>query len=123
MKLHSNANDSTFRISAYDRNTVTVAEQALSADFIITAHELFTELPRVDVTQLRWQNLQQLHDLELQVLLIGSGHKQRFPDAALYAELSRQRIGLEAMDLAAACRTYNILVAEDRRVAALIMFD
>ena len=49
--------------------------------------------------------------------------KQRFPHPRLTRELAAKRIGVEAMDLQAACRTYNILMAEERRVAAALLFS
>lgn len=54
-------------------------------------------------------------------MLFGSGASLRFPHPKLTADLARARIGVEAMDTAAACRTYNILLAEGRRVVALLL--
>ena len=56
-----------------------------------------------------------------EIVLLGSGPRLRFPSAALYAGLVKARIGVEVMDTAAACRTYNILAAEGRRVAAALL--
>ena len=56
-----------------------------------------------------------------EIVLLGSGARLRFPSPALYAGLIKARIGVEVMDTAAACRTYNILAAEGRRVAAALI--
>ncbi|MFO1313405.1 MAG: Mth938-like domain-containing protein [Burkholderiales bacterium] len=56
-----------------------------------------------------------------EMVLLGTGDRQRFPHPRLTAALSAARIGVEAMDTRAACRTFNILVAEDRRVAAALI--
>jgi uncharacterized protein len=61
-------------------------------------------------------------ELDLEILLIGTGPKQRFPHPRLTQALLRKRIGVEAMDLQAACRTYNILMAEERKVLAALLF-
>lgn len=61
-------------------------------------------------------------DLQPEILLLGTGPRQRFPHPRLTAALLRARIGVEVMDLQAACRTYNILVAEERKVAAALLF-
>ena len=61
-------------------------------------------------------------ELHLEILLLGTGARQRFPHPRLTQSLARERIGIEAMDLQAACRTYNILMAEERRVAAALLF-
>lgn len=58
-----------------------------------------------------------------EVLLFGTGQHQRFPPPALLRPLMQARIGVEVMDTAAACRTYNILIAEDRKVAAALLLD
>lgn len=59
-----------------------------------------------------------------QVVVLGTGRQQHFPAPQLLAALARDRIGLEIMDTASACRTYNILAAEGRNVcAALLMIE
>jgi len=62
-------------------------------------------------------------DLEPDVLLLGTGSSLVFPDPAVYAHVLARGIGMEVMDTGAACRTYNILVAEDRPVVAAIIID
>jgi uncharacterized protein len=56
-----------------------------------------------------------------EMVLLGTGARQRFPHPRLYHALSAARVGVEVMDTRAACRTFNILVAEDRRVAAALV--
>jgi len=58
---------------------------------------------------------------EPDVLLLGTGARQHFPHPRLYRSLTDAGIGVECMDTPAACRTYNILVAEDRKVVAAIL--
>ena len=66
---------------------------------------------------------EQLAALKVEVLIFGSGSRIRFPRPAWLAPLVAQRIGLETMDTAAACRTYNILAQEGRRVAAALLVE
>ncbi|MFA6312944.1 MAG: Mth938-like domain-containing protein [Sterolibacterium sp.] len=61
--------------------------------------------------------------LDCEVLIFGTGRRQRFPRPALLQPLMLARIGVEVMDTPAACRTYNILMAEDRKVAAALLLD
>jgi uncharacterized protein len=56
-----------------------------------------------------------------EVVLIGTGRRTHFPDAAITAPLFERGIGVEAMDTGAACRTFNLLAAEQRAVAALLL--
>jgi uncharacterized protein len=123
MKLHSDAGDLSLRITAYSASSIMIGERQMSSDFVITPQSLIVDLEPVEVTQLDWASLTALHDLDLEVLLVGSGTQQQFLAGHFYAELSRVRIGLEVMTTPAACRTFNILAAEDRRVAALMTFD
>jgi uncharacterized protein len=58
---------------------------------------------------------------EPEMVLLGTGSKQVFPHPRLLKSLSAARIGVEVMDTRAACRTFNILAAEDRRVAAALI--
>lgn len=58
-----------------------------------------------------------------EMVLLGTGDRQRFPHPRLLQALSAARVGVEVMDTRAACRTFNILVAEDRRVAAALIVD
>ena len=56
-----------------------------------------------------------------EIVLLGTGSRQRFPHPRLLQALAAARVGVEVMDTPAACRTFNILVAEDRRVAAALI--
>ena len=78
------------------------------------------------------ENIQNLDDLialglsrtlalEPELVLLGTGARQIFPDAAYGAQFLRAGIGFEVMDTSAACRTFNVLVGEQRRVAAMLL--
>ena len=58
-----------------------------------------------------------------EVVIFGSGSRLRFPPAALLRGLMARRIGVETMDAAAACRTYNVLAAEGRAVVAALLLE
>ena len=68
------------------------------------------------------EDFQELSKLGAEIVLLGTGARQRFPHPRLTGALGAKRIGLEVMDLKAACRTYNILVAEERKVALALVF-
>jgi uncharacterized protein len=77
-------------------------------------------MPR-SVEELRAEHLGPLFALEPEVVVLSTGVKQQFPRAALRAEFATRKIGLEVMEIGAACRTYNVLVGEERRVLAAIL--
>jgi uncharacterized protein len=64
-----------------------------------------------------------LAELSVEMVIFGSGARLRFPPPAWLAPLMARRIGLETMDTAAACRTYNILAGEGRPVAAVLLVE
>ena len=67
------------------------------------------------------EHLQPVLALAPEVVIIGSGARLRFPPAAVLRVLFERRIGVETMDTAAACRTYNVLASEGRSVVAALM--
>ena len=83
---------------------------------------------RIDWSAARYEDLGASHfttlaELEVEVIIFGSGPRIRFPKPAWLAPLVARRIGVETMDTAAACRTYNILAQEGRRVAAALLLE
>jgi uncharacterized protein len=72
--------------------------------------------------ELAEENFSGLAGMGLEVVLLGTGRALRFPHPRLTRALASARTGLEVMDTQAACRTFNILVAEERRVAAALLF-
>ncbi len=61
--------------------------------------------------------------LQPELVIFGSGSRIRFPKPALLRALIERRIGIETMDTGAACRTYNVLLAEGRSVVAALLFE
>lgn len=94
----------------YERSIVVLAEEVRS-DWDAAG---FDEL---DETHFAW-----FLELKPDLLLLGTGARQRFPHPRLYRALTDAGIGVECMATPAACRTYNILAAEGRRVVAAILF-
>lgn len=69
------------------------------------------------------QHFARLAELQPELVLFGSGQQLRFPRPAWLQALVAQRIGVETMDTAAACRTYNILAGEGRHVVAALLLE
>ena len=78
-------------------------------------------LPRFeDLTETHFE---QILALQPELVVFGSGSRIRFARPQLYRSLINARIGVETMDLAAACRTYNVLAAEGRTVLAALLIE
>jgi uncharacterized protein len=73
--------------------------------------------------QLRAEHFEQLAALSPELVIFGSGPRLRFAAPALMRSLIERRIGVETMDTAAACRTYNVLAAEGRAVVAALLLE
>ena len=76
----------------------------------------------------RFEDLTEAHFSQLaasqpELVIFGSGARLRFPPPAFLRELMARRIGVETMDTLAACRTYNVLAGEGRRVTAALLID
>ncbi len=122
MKLHASAPTALNTFTAYGDRYVMVNDQRHEANLIVLPERLLTwSVASFDV--LKEEDFHVLLDLNLEILLLGTGSRQRFPHPRLTRELAAKRIGVEVMDLQAACRTYNILMAEERRVAAALLFS
>ena len=68
-------------------------------------------------------HFEQLAQLPVEIVIFGSGARQRFVSPAWLAGLMHKRIGIETMDMAAACRTYNVLASEGRQVALALLLE
>ena len=72
---------------------------------------------------MRSEDFELLASLDAEIILLGTGNLLRFPTADLMRPLARAQKGLEVMDLPAACRTYNVLMGEGRKVAVGLLLD
>jgi uncharacterized protein len=121
VKLHAASPGAANTITAYGEDHVLVNGQRRDSSVIITADRVLAwEADAFD--SLKSEDFERLVDLGVEIVLLGTGPRQRFPHPRLTAPLSVAGIGVEVMDLKAACRTYNILVAEERKVAAALLF-
>jgi len=122
VKLHASVPAALNAFTAYGEGYVMVGGQRVAHNVIVLPDRL---LPwrATAFDALGEEDFAVFLDLGLEILLLGTGAKQRFPHPRLTRALAAGRVGVEAMDLQAACRTYNILVAEERRVAAALLFE
>ncbi|MBT8126388.1 MAG: Xcc1710-like domain-containing protein [Gammaproteobacteria bacterium] len=110
-------------VTGYERNIIVVNGDAKTSSFIISDEQLIENWAPTHIDELRSHHLDPLLGLEPELVLIGTGEVLKFPSVSHYACLIQQNIGVEIMDSAAACRTYNILLNEGRKVVAGIILD
>ena len=122
MKLHASVPSAANIITAYGDDYVMVSGQRRESSTIVTPDEV-RDWGAADFHSLTAEHFGELLKLGADIVLLGTGARQRFPHPRLTAALAEARIGLEVMDAKAACRTYNILVAEERKVALALLFE
>jgi uncharacterized protein len=123
MKLHSPATAGLLSITAYDVGYIDVNGRRLTKSFLLTPQRLIENWPPAAFDRLAESDLQAIAALACPIVLLGTGPRQHFPAPRLLRPLIERRIGVEVMDSFAACRTYNILMAEGRDVAAAIIIE
>ena len=123
MKLHLQDAANSYRFTAYGDDYVSINNVAYKKSLVITPNKLDTEWNVANFDLLTEQNFEFLLTFNAEILLLGTGRKLCFPHPGLYRSIMAAGIGLESMDTRAACRTYNILMGEGRRVAAAIIMD
>lgn len=126
MKLYQDNNANLNVVTGYGDDHVLVNKVRHDGNLIVTADSIHTDwapAARGDLRALTADDLAALAALGPEIVIVGTGRRQRFPAPALLRPLIEARIGFEFMDLAAACRTYNILVGEGRSVAVALLFE
>ena len=114
------ADGATRIIRGYDATSITTNEGVLTSSALIAADALEPWPPHA-VAELRAEHVALLLAHDPEVIIIGTGATFALPPPAALAAARARRIGVEVMDTAAACRTYNVLVSEGRRVVAGLM--
>lgn len=121
MKLHLSNADGLNSFTAYGDDYVDVNGQRHVANVVVLPERLLPAWTSARFETLSEADFALLAGLPVEILLLGTGKTLRFPSPALLQPLMAARIGLEVMDTQAACRTYNILAGEGRKVAAAIL--
>lgn len=121
MKLHAAALGHLHTFTGYGEGYVMVNGERHEASLLVLP-ERIEPWPVAHFDALAEAHFARIAELKPEVVLLGTGSRLRFPHPRLLAPLAQARIGVEVMDLRAACRTYNILMAEERSVAAALLF-
>ena len=100
---------------------VRIGEQTLALPALVTGNEIVAGWPPTSVEELEEDHLEAIKGLSPELVLMGTGSRQVFPHPRLVFALQREGIGIEVMSTDAACRTYNVLAGEGRKVVAALM--
>lgn len=119
MKLHAE-NTNLNAVTGYGNGWIEVNGERHEHALVLMPEGPVQRWDVAEFASLATEHFEGLLALRPELVLFGSGERQRFPHPRLTAALARERIGVEVMDTLAACRTYNILAAEGRRVVAAL---
>ena len=108
-------------ITGYGPGWLAINGERVTTSVLITSGGLREPLKANSPEELIAADFARLAELPVEMVIYGSGPRLQFPPTAWMSPLMRRRMGLETMDTAAACRTYNILAGEGRPVAALLL--
>ena len=123
MKFTLQTPSSSNLVHACSETEIRVREHVIRASVILTETEIVFDWPPACIEELSLLHLQAALQLNPELILLGTGTRQVFPDARVIAAIQAAGVGFEVMDTRAACRTYNILVQEGRKVAAALIVE
>ena len=120
MKFTLEATSRVNLIRGYSSQEIRIGEHRLQTSCIVSADSLVDDWSPKTFAELAPEHLDSILALKPELVLLGTGPTQRFPPSSIRSAFTSRGVGLEVMDLGAACRTFNILVQEDRRVVAAL---
>ena len=123
MKLHADPRSTHHTVTAYGPGQVSIDGQPYARSLLLLPDRIDAGWGPAAFAALAAEHLAGLAGLACDVILLGTGAHQRFPAPALLRPLIEAGRGVEVMDTPAACRTYNVLVAEGRRPAAALIVE
>lgn len=121
--MHFARDDSAgdFLIKRYTPGSMIIGATEYDSSLILTPSRLITDWAPENFQALQAGHFTRLLELEPEVVILGTGAHLQFPHPAITSPLLTQGVGVEVMDTAAACRTYNVLLSEGRQVVAALL--
>ena len=107
-------------IRAWEPGRIRIAERWIAGHVIVSAEQIVEDWTLAAPSALTTEDLAPALAFAPTILLLGTGTDRFLPDVELMAALAQQRVGLEIMSTPAACRTFNVLLQEQRRVVAAL---
>lgn len=121
MKMVLESTPGSLRIRAYEPGRIVINDTGYSTSLLLAGDHLDTGWPPATAQSMEAAHMEAAMALEPEVILLGTGATQCFPPRPVMRAVIVHGVGLEVMDTASACRTYNVLLAEGRRVVAALI--
>lgn len=123
MKLTDATTPGTHLVHSHAPGEIRVGETVIRNSCLLRADKIVPQWRPQTLDDLTLEDLEPILALEPEIVVLGTGTRQRFPESKLLGTLLARGIGCEVMTTAAACRTYNVLVSEDRPVVAALLLQ
>jgi uncharacterized protein len=123
LKLQSDPHSGANTITGYGDGYVEINKAPYAHAVLLSSDGAISEWQAQNFDDLTPSHFEQMVELKPELILIGTGKRQRFPKPELLKSLISAKIGFEIMDSQAACRTYNILVGEGRKVLLALIVE
>ena len=123
MNLNQNITENANHIDAISKEYLMVNKQKINQSCIITNSDLKVDLALTNINDLSTQHINKLLESQPEIVLFGSGVQHTFPDVELLTPIAKANIGFEVMNNQSVARTFNVLIAEERKVACLVILD
>ena len=107
-------------IRSVSDSRICIGNNSYDHSIALTGSAIIGEWSKTVVHELHESDFESLLEAEPEVIIVGTGVTNIFPPRELVFAMARRGIGLEVMDTTAAARTFNVLVGEDRQVAAVL---
>jgi uncharacterized protein len=121
MKFHLIQSDNKNLITGYDLNWVEINQERHQTSFIMTPNKLFLKWPVKNIKDINENSFEAIDSLNIEIILLGTGNIQEHLAPRLLEYFSKKNMAIECMNNQSACRTYNILANEERKVLLALM--
>ena len=114
---------STLTVRQISKGEIWVSDEKITENIILFRDEVKRDLGLIEAANLNERMIEDLIGKQPEIIIFGCGFKPIIPPQNLIFALARKNIGFECMDTPAACRTFNILISEDRDAAAILILN
>ena len=121
--IQDTADPDFHRLRGFRAGRLTIGDRDYQRGVIVAGTTLLEEHLPAAAAELDAAHVEAILELDPEIVLVGTGQRQVFPGRAFLAGFLNRGVGVEVMDTAAACRTYNVLIAEGRHVVAALLVD
>ncbi len=121
MKFHLIKSDNKNLITGYGLNWVEVNQERHQTSLIITPNQLLLEWPFKTIKDIKENSFEAIESFNIEIILLGTGNIQEHLEPKILEYFSKKNMAVECMNNQSACRTYNILANEERKVLLALM--